>query len=146
MSDASGQTERRQSLVIQAPLVEKGARVPASLPGTDKTPKVVIRGDIRLQVVESDLACETVRGHYSIDVVEMQEPLQVIWIAEGNVLDRTAQAVGIEFDMQGARAGQVRTFVVAAQVTERGGLGRIVHSSTFVQILVAHCDFPRRIA
>ncbi len=66
----------------------------------------------------------------------MQEPLQVIWIVEGSVLNHDMKAIDIEFDMKGARAGQVWTYLVAAQVTEREGLGCIVHSSIFVQILV----------
>jgi len=103
---------------------------------TDRTPKVTIKGDIRLQVAESDLAFETVKGNYSIDVEDMQEPLQVIWIVEGSVLNHDMKAIDIEFDMKGARAGQVWTYLVAAQVTEREGLGCIVHSSIFVQILV----------
>ena len=100
-----------------------------------RTPKVFITGDLHIRATESDCARGSARGSYSIDTEELQEPLQVIWSTEGQVLNCEARFTEIEFGMGGARAGQIWTYVVAVQVPEREGWGCIV-SGVFVQILV----------
>jgi len=105
-------------------------------------PRVVITGDIRLRVTESYAALRPVKGHYRIETEGMQEPLHVIWIIEGNVLNHTVHCIDVEFDMRGTPAGETLTRVLTAQVTERNGQGCIVHSSVFVQILVVSDDLP----
>jgi hypothetical protein len=66
----------------------------------------------------------------------MEEPLHVIWIAEGHVLNHTVHAIDVAFDLRGRSAGETLTQLLTAQVTESNGQGCIVHSSVFVQIFV----------
>jgi hypothetical protein len=136
------QVKQTQLPATQASLVEGVQQIPGAIASTSRTPKVIIKGDIRLQVPESYAAFRSVKGSYSLDIEDMKDPLQVIWIAEGRVLNHQRKAIDIEFDMKGAKAGQRWTYLVTAQVTDQGGLGCVVHSSVFVQILVAEDDFP----
>jgi hypothetical protein len=142
MSDTLEQVERTQSLAIQTSLLKEVSQIPALTPRTGGMPKVVIKGDIRLRVTESSAALRPIKGHYRIETEGMQEPLQVIWIIEGNVLNHTVHAIDVAFDVRGTPAGETLTRVLSAQVTERNGQGCIVHSSVFVQIFVVRDDLP----
>jgi hypothetical protein len=144
MSDVPEQVERTQAQAIQAPFFKEVSRIPGSAPGTGGTPKVVIKGDIRLRVTESYAALRPVKGHYRIETENMQEPLHVIWIIEGNVLNHPVHSIDVAFDMRGTPAGETLTRVLTAQVAERNGQGCIVHSSVFVQICVMRDDLPMR--
>lgn len=144
MRDVPEQVERTQAQAIQAPFFKEVSRIPGSAPGTGGTPKVVIRGDIRLRVTESYAALRPVKGHYRIETENMQEPLHVIWITEGNVLNHTVHSIEVAFDARGTPAGETLTRVLSAQVTERNAQGCIVHSSVFVQICVMRDDLPVR--
>ncbi len=99
-------------------------------------PKVLIQGDIRLQVTESYAALRPIKGHYRIETEGMQEPLHVIWIIEGKVLNHTVHSIDVTFDVRGTPAGETLTRLLTAQVTDRNGQGCIIHSSVFVQIFV----------
>jgi hypothetical protein len=136
MSDTLERVEQASSLARQAPLLKKGAHIPGTVPETGSVPKVLIRGDIRLRVPESFAALRPIKGHYRIETEGMQEPLHVIWIIEGNVLNHTVRSLNVEFDARGTPAGETLTRVLTAQVTDRNGQGCIVHSSVFVQIFV----------
>jgi hypothetical protein len=118
--------------------------IPGDLATTSSSPKVVITGDIRLRVTESYAAHRPVRGHYRIEMEGMREPLHVIWIVEGNVLNHTVHAIDVTFDMRGTPAGETLTRLLTAQVTESNEQGCIVHTSVFVQISVVEDDFPSR--
>ena len=118
--------------------------IPDDLATTNSNPKVVITGDIRLRVTESYAAHRSVKGHYRIEMEGMREPLHVIWITEGNVLNHTVHAIDIAFDMRGTPAGETLTRLLTAQVTESNEQGCIVHTSVFVQISVVEDDFPSR--
>ncbi len=142
MSDTLKQVEPTQARAIQASLLKEVSHVPARVPGTDGMPRVVITGDIRLRVTESYAALRPVKGHYRIETEGMQEPLHVIWMIEGNVLNHTVHSIDVEFDVRGTPAGETLTRVLTAQVTERNGQGCIFHSSVFVQILVVSDDLP----
>ena len=144
MSDTLEQVERTQSLAIQTSVLKAVAQIPAMTPRTGGMPKVVITGDIRLRVTESSAALRPMKGHYRIETEGMQEPLHVIWIIEGNVLNHTVHAIDVAFDVRGTPAGETLTQVLTAQVTERNGQGCIVHSSVFVQIFVVRDDLPIR--
>jgi hypothetical protein len=72
----------------------------------------------------------------------MEEPLHVIWIAEGDVLNHTVHAIDVAFDVRGTPAGETLTRLLTAQVTESNGRGCIVHSSVFVQVSVVRDDHP----
>lgn len=96
-------------------------------------PRVVITGDLRLSVTESDAAHGPIKGSYRIEMEEMREPLQVSWGAEGQVQSRQARATEIAFEMPGARAGQTWIYAVQAQVTNRW---RSIVTGVFVQIFV----------
>lgn len=144
MSNPLQPVERIQSEPIQASLVNGVAYVPARVPGTDGMPRVVITGDIRLRVTESYAACRPVKGHYRIETEGMQEPLQVIWITEGNVLNHTVHAIDVAYDLRGTPAGETLTRLLTAQVTESNGQGRIVHTSVFVQVFVVKDDLTTK--
>jgi hypothetical protein len=94
-------------------------------------PKVLIAGDIRLSVTESEAALHPITGHYCIETAGMGEPLYMLWHAAGQVLSRQARSTSITFDVRGARAGETRTYVVAVQV---------VQSGVFIQIVVTGDD------
>src|SRR2546421_10088073 len=94
----------------------------------ESLPQVVVIGDLRLSVTESEAAHGPITGHYSIETRDMQEPLQVCWGAEGQVCNRQARATDIAFAMPQAKAGQKWIFAVQAQVTDkrtRIGIGGI---------------------
>src|SRR5207245_11264394 len=101
-------------------------------------------GDIRLRVTESSAALRPMKGHYRIETERMQEPLHVIWMIEGNVLNHTVHAIDVAFDVRGTPAGETLTRMLTAQVTESNVQGCIVHTSVFVQISVVEDDFPLR--
>ena len=126
----------KQMKRMQSPLLKAVPRIPGRVPVPSGTPKVVIRGDIRLRVPESYAALRPIKGYYRIETEGMQEPLHVIWIIEGNVLNHTVHSIDVAFDVRGTPAGETLTRQLSAQVTDRNGQGCIVHSSVFVQIFV----------
>src|SRR5438105_6000884 len=132
----------------QGQLAQTGEQGRVDIPGvlatTNSSPKVVITGDLRLRVTESYAARRPVKGHYRIETERMREPLHVIWIAEGNVLNHTVHAIDVAFDLRGTPAGETLTRLLTAQVTESNEQGCIVHTSVFVQISVVEDDFPSR--
>ena len=97
-----------------------------------------------MRVTESEAALHPITGHYNIETAGMQEPLYTLWHAEGQVLCRLARTTDIIFDVRGARAGERRTYLVAAQVTESGVLGQVVLSGMFVQVIVTSDDNSTR--
>jgi hypothetical protein len=110
--------------------------MPGSVPVPPGTPQVRIQGDIQMRVTETDTMRRPVKGHYHLETEGMQEPLQVIWIIEGNVLNHTVNDIDVAFDVRGTSVGEILTRQLSAQVTEKNGQGCIVHSSVFVQIHV----------
>lgn len=114
---------------LYTPVTIEGATAIKRIPG------VIITGNLRLSVAESDATFKPVRGSYEISIVGMQEPLHVIWSAEGRVLHREDAFTDIEFDLRGVKAGETRTYVVTVQVSERDGW-RCIVSGVFVQIFV----------
>jgi hypothetical protein len=115
---------------------EEVLRAPDNISGNNEMPGILITGDIRLRVNESNAALRPVKGHYQIETRGMQEPLHVIWMIEGNVLNHTAYSIDVAFDLRGMSAGETLTRLLSAQVTDCNGRGNIVHCSVFVQILV----------
>ncbi|HEX6481288.1 MAG TPA: hypothetical protein VF043_20815 [Ktedonobacteraceae bacterium] len=120
----------------QTSLAEEVLRVPGNISGNDQMPAIVLTGDIRLRVNESYAALTPVIGHYLLETQGMQEPLHVIWMVEGNVLNHTAHSIDVAFDLRGMSAGETLTRLLSAQVTDCNGQGNIVHCSVFVQISV----------
>jgi hypothetical protein len=136
MSIRVEQVKRTYSVASSTPLFQEVIQTPDSLATVNRTPSVVIKGDIRLCVSEAYAALKPIKASYRIDIEDMQEPLQVIWITEGRVLRHSAYDIDMEFDLRGARAGETRTHLLTAHVTELDGQGSIVQSSVFVQIFV----------
>jgi hypothetical protein len=113
---------------------ERHAAVP---PGQElQQPMVIIKGEIGLRVTESEAALQPIIGRYHIETEELQEPLHLLWYAEGKVLHRQAKSTAIAFDLRGTPAGHTRICQVAVQAVERGRRGRVVQSGIFVQITV----------
>jgi hypothetical protein len=96
-------------------------------------PHVIITGDLRLAVTESDAARGPIKGKYRIETREMQESCWVLWGAEGQVQNRHARVTEIIFALAGARVGQMWIYQVQAQVTDRR---TSIVTGVFVQILV----------
>jgi hypothetical protein len=140
MSSTLKDIEQTQAPAIQVSLANEVSRRPGRVRGTSGIPKVLILGDIRLRVTESYAAGRPVKGYYRIETEGMQEPLQVIWIIEGNVLKHTVLSIDVEFDVRGIPAGETLTRLLTAQVTDKNGQGCIVHSSVFIQIFVVRDD------
>ena len=115
---------------------QRGASPPALAELELEQPKVLIKGDIRLCVTESEAGLHRITGHYCIETAGMREPMHTLWYAEGEVLSRQAKSTGVAFDVRGARAGVVRTYLVAVQAVESGVRGRVVLSGVFVQVVV----------
>jgi uncharacterized protein (DUF2252 family) len=136
MSIRAGQGKQIYSAASSIPFFQEVMQTSDSPATVNRTPSVMIKGDIRLRVSEAHAALKPIKGSYRIDMEDMQEPLQVIWIAEGRVLRHSVHDIDMEFDLRGARAGETRTHLLTAHVTELGGQGSIVQSSVFVQIFV----------
>jgi hypothetical protein len=132
--------EQAQAPAIQIPLTREVSHLSGRIQGTDRMPKVLIQGDIRLRVTESYAAGRQVKGCYRIETESMQEPLQVIWIFEGSVFNQTRRSIDVEFDIRGILVGETLTRLLTAQVTDKNGQGCIVHSSVFIQIFVVRDD------
>jgi hypothetical protein len=109
----------------------------------NSSPKVVITGDLRLRVAESYAARRPVRGHYRLVLDGVEEPLHVIWRAEGDVLNHSVHAIDLAFDLRGTPAGETLTRLLTVQLTEQHGKGCIFHSSVFVQIFVVSDEDSR---
>jgi hypothetical protein len=106
-------------------------------PGQElQQPMVIIKGAISLRVTESEAALQPVIGRYHIETEGLQEPLHLLWYAEGKVLHRQASSTAIAFDLRETPVGHTRIYQVAVQVVERGERGRVVQSGIFVQIVV----------
>ncbi len=140
MSSTLKHLEQSQTKANQVPFMHEVSHLPGRVRGTDGMPKVLIQGDIRLRVTESYAAGRPVKGNYRLETDGMEEPLQVIWIIEGNVLNHTVRSIDVEFDVRGILAGETLTRVLTAQVTDKNGQGCIVHSSVFIQIFVVRDD------
>ena len=96
-------------------------------------PHVAVTGDLQLSVTELDAAHGSIKGSYSIETREMQEPLLLVWGGEGQVLNRRARTTDIAFEMSGAQVGQTWIYPVQVQVTDRR---TCIVTGVFVQILV----------
>src|SRR5947208_13921635 len=115
MSDMLERVEERTlSPARQGPLLKKGAHIPGTVPGTGSMPKVRITGDVRLRIPQAYAARRSVKGHYRIETEGMQEPLHVIWIVEGNVLNHTVHAIDVAFDVRETPAGETLTRLLTA--------------------------------
>ncbi|OLB53252.1 MAG: hypothetical protein AUI01_12150 [Ktedonobacter sp. 13_2_20CM_2_56_8] len=132
----SAQSQAKCALLHRIP------SIPDDPEKNNSNPKVFIKGDIRLRVTESYAGRRPVRVRYIIETEGMQEPLHVIWMIEGNVLNHTVHCIEVAFDVRGISAGETLTRLLTAQVTNRGGQGCIVHSSVFIQIFVVRDTLP----
>lgn len=87
-------------------------------------------------MTEQEVAHGPIRGHYTVEMQDMREPLGVHWYAQdGTVLEPCARSTEIAFDLGGTRAGQTWTSVIGVQVTEAETFDTII-LGTFVQIHV----------
>src|SRR5207248_4735381 len=109
-----------QSQVTHA-LVKNIPYIPDDPEKINSNPKVFIKGDIRLRVTASYARRRPVRGRYTIEMEGLQEPLHVIWMIEGHVLNHTVHCIEVAFDVRGTAAGETLTRLITAQVTDRSG-------------------------
>jgi hypothetical protein len=92
------------SSTIEVPQIlhTRKERTAALPPGQElQQPMVIIKGDITLRVTESESALHPIIGRYYVETEGMQEPLQLLWYAEGQVLHRLARSTPIVFDLRG---------------------------------------------
>lgn len=120
---------------LQVLLSPQGIHYPTRHELEKEQPRVSIIGDTRLYVTESEAARGPIAGYYRIESTGLQAPLYALWYAEGRVLHRNTLTTSILFDLHGAQAGEIRTFLVGVQVTE-GNERRSIVSGVFVQIFV----------
>jgi len=132
--------EQAPSLVPRSSLATSTLPVPAIAAAVSDNPAVMIKGETRLRVSASRAAHGPVRACFTITTEALHGPLHVIWQTEGRVLNHDATSIEVAFDVRGVPAGHTSTFVLAVQVTDEGGQGRIVKSGTFVQITVTQDD------
>ena len=130
-------TKQTPAIAMQVPHIQEMTPMPAIAPAIEGPPQAIIQGDVRLRINESLAALRPVEGRYWLETEGMQQPLHVIWIIEGNVLNHTAHSITVAFDMRGTSVGETRTHLLTAQVTDKNGRGYVVHSSIFIQITVA---------
>ena len=107
-----------------------------------ETPEVIIQGDLRLRVSASIAASRPIEGSYRIEAHAMQEPLHVLWMIEGNVIDHHDHILPVSFDLREVPVDETCTYLITAQVTENNGQGGIALSSVFVQITIVEDDIP----
>jgi len=140
MSSERNRSEQTLASAIQAPLVKEGSSLPGRMRERVDIPRVLIQGDIRLRVPEASATCRPVQGHYHIETEGLHEPLQVIWMLEGKVLNYNQRSLDVEFDVSGIPTGETLTRVITVEVIETVGRACIVHSSVFIQIFVERDD------
>ena len=74
-------------------------------------------------------------GHFHLKTEDILSPLYILWGAEGQVLTRFGRSTDVVFDLHGAHAGEMRTYVLQVQVTD---MKRCIISGLFIQIHVKH--------
>ena len=113
-----------------------GSAENAVLHVSDRHARVRLTAELPSTVTAQEVSHGPIRGQYTVEAPDMQEPLGVRWSAQdGAVLDRCARSTEIAFDLGGTRAGQLWTSVVGVQVTEAETCDTII-LGTFVQIRV----------
>ena len=141
---ASKQEKRR----MQSQL-EKSQQAPSFLPQTflsqarvsqledvtmaEGTAQIGIKGDLQLYATEADVQCGCITGHFRLKKQDILSPLYILWGAEGQVLTRYGRSTDVVFDLHGAHAGEMRTYLVQVQVTD---MKRCIISGLFIQIHV----------
>jgi hypothetical protein len=143
---ASKQEKRR----MQSQL-EKSQQAPSFLPQTflsqarvsqledvtkaEGTAQIGIKGDLQLYATEADVQRGCITGHFQLKKQDILSPLYILWGAEGQVLTRYGRSTDVVFDLHGAHAGEMRTYLLQVQVTD---MKRCIISGLFIQIHVIH--------
>ena len=101
----------------------------------DGTAQISIKGDLQLYATEADVQRGCITGHFQLKRQDILSPLYILWEAEGQVLTRYGRSTDVVFDLHGAHAGEMRTYVLQVQVTD---MKRWIMSELFIQIHVKH--------
>ena len=101
----------------------------------EETAHIAIKGDLQLYATETDVQRGCITGHFQLKAEDTQSPLSILWGAEGQVLTRYGRSTDVVFDLHGAHAGEVRTYPLQVQMTDRK---RCIISGLFIQIHVMH--------
>ena len=97
---------------------------------------MILKGKFRFSVTEQEVAHGSIKGHYTVEMQDMREPLSVLWQAQnGKVRNPGARSTEIAFDLSGARAGHLWTTVITVQMTDTKTCDVIIEG-VFVQIRV----------
>jgi len=131
--------------------LEKSQQAPSFLPQTflpqarvsqledvtmaEGTAQISIKGDLQLYATEADVLRGYITGHFQLKRQHMLSPLYILWSAEGQVLTRYGRSTDVVFDLHGAQAGEMRTYLLQVQVTD---MKRCIISGLFIQIHVIH--------
>lgn len=99
------------------------------------TAQISIKGDLQLYATETDVLRGCITGHFHLKTEDILSPLYILWGAEGQVLTRFGRSTDVVFDLHGAHAGEMRTYLLQVQVTD---MKRCIISGLFIQIHVKH--------
>jgi len=99
------------------------------------TAQISIKGDLQLYATEADVQRGCITGHFQLKRQDILSPLYILWCAEGQVLTRYGRSTDVVFDLHGAHAGEMRTYLLQVQVTD---MKRCIISGLFIQIHVIH--------
>ena len=129
--------------------LEKSQQAPSFLPQTflsqarvskledgtmaEGTAQIGIKGDLQLYATEADVLRGCITGHFQLKTQVLQSPLYILWGAEGQVLTPYGRSTDVVFDLHGAYAGEMRTYLLQVQITN---MKRCIISGLFIQIHV----------
>ena len=99
------------------------------------TAQLSIKGDLQMYATEADVLRGCITGHFQLKRQDILSPLYILWSAEGQVLTRYGRSTDFVFDLHGAQAGEMRTYLLQVQVTD---MKRCIISGLFIQIHVIH--------
>jgi hypothetical protein len=99
------------------------------------TAQIGMNGDLQLYATEADVLHGCITGHFQLKTQVLQSPLYILWGAEGQVLTRYGRSTDVVFDLHGAHAGEMRTYLLQVQMTD---MKRCIISGLFIQIHVIH--------
>lgn len=129
------QSQQTTSFLTQTVLPQVSIAQLEGVTMAEKTAQIVINGDLQLYATEADVLRGCITGHFLLKTQDIQWRLYILWGAEGQVLTRYGRSTDVVFDLHGAHAGEMRTYLLQVQMTDRK---RCIIRGLFIQIHVMH--------